>query len=50
MRAFEWFRRAEFIPQRHQPRHFGLGNGDLAPSPIGKRNVGDLVVGEGGHS
>jgi len=29
----ERFRHAEFIAQRHQPRHFGLGNGDLAPPP-----------------
>ncbi len=46
---FKRLRRAEFVAQRHQPRHFGLGDGDLAPPPIGERNVGNLVVGEGGH-
>ena len=42
-------RRAEFVAQRHQPRHLGLGDRDLAPAPIGERDIGDLVVGELGH-
>ena len=43
------FRGAEFIAQRHQPRHFGLGDGDLAPPPVGERNIGNLKIGRCGH-
>ena len=39
-RARERPRRAELLAQGHQPRHLGLGDRDLAPSPIGERNVG----------
>ena len=49
VRALQRPRRAELLAQRHQPRHLGLGDGDLAPPPIGQRNVGNLVVGEGRH-
>ena len=48
--AGERLRRAELLAQRHQPRHLGLGDRDLAPPPIGERDVGDLVVGKRGHS
>ncbi len=48
-RTCKRFRRAEFIAQRHQPRHFGLGNGDLAPPPVGERNVGNFKIGQCGH-
>ena len=49
-RAGQRLRRAELVAQRHQPRHLGLGDRDLAPAPIGERDIGDLVVGEFGHS
>ena len=48
-RARKGLRRAKFVAQRHQPRHLGLGDRNLAPPPIGERNIGNLVVGEGGH-
>ena len=37
--------RAELVAQRHQPRHLGLGDRDLAPPPIGEPDIGNLVVG-----
>ena len=50
MRApFKRLLRAVFVAQSHQAGHLGLGDGDLAPPPIGERNVGNLVVGRSGH-
>ena len=49
-RALERLRLAEFVAQRHQARHLGLGDRDLLPPPIGESDVGDLVVGELGHA
>ncbi len=40
---------AEFLAQRHQPRHLGLGDRDLAPAPAGEGDIGDLVIGEFVH-
>ena len=48
-RPRERFRGAEFIAQRHQARHFGLGDRNLAPPPIGERNIGNLKIGGCGH-
>jgi hypothetical protein len=48
-RALERLRLAELVAQRHQPRHLGLGDRDLLASPIGERDVGDLVIGELRH-
>jgi hypothetical protein len=36
--------RGVFLAYRHQPRHFGLGNGDLAPPPVGQRQIGDDII------
>src|SRR4029077_15766151 len=41
---------AVFLAQRHQPRHFRLGYGDLASAPIGEGDIGDLVVLAGTHA
>src|SRR5258708_3931357 len=49
-RAGEWLCRAELVAQRHQPRHLGLGNRDLAPAPTSKVDIGDLIVGGVRHS
>ena len=31
----------EFLADRHQAGHFGLGDGDFLAAPVGKRQVGD---------
>ena len=42
MRApFSGLRRAEFVAQRHQARHLGLGDLDLLAAEIGEADVGD---------
>ena len=43
-RAFQRTRRGVFFAQSHEPWHFAFGKGDLAPSPLGKRDVSDLKV------
>ncbi len=32
------------LAQRHEARHFGLGDGDFLAAPVGERNVGHLVI------
>src|SRR5699024_12050867 len=34
----------EFFTNRYQAGHFGLGNGDFAPAPVGQADVGDDVI------
>ena len=47
-RAFERLCRAEFLAQRHQAGHFGLGDVDFLAAEISKRNVlDDIVAGQG---
>ena len=36
----------ELFADRHEPRHLGLGDLDLLPTPVGEREVRHLVVGE----
>ena len=38
-----------FRPRRHQPRHLGLGDGDLFSPEGGKPHIGDGVIGGFGH-
>ena len=48
-RALERLRCAELVAQRHQARHFGLGDLDFLAAPIGETDIGNLVIGEFGH-
>jgi hypothetical protein len=48
-RAGQRLLRAVLAAQRHQTRHLGLGDGDLAPAPAGERDIGNLVVGGSSH-
>ena len=34
----------EFLADRHQAGHLGLGDGDFLAAPVGEREVGDVVV------
>ncbi|MNN01084.1 hypothetical protein D3C81_1136930 [compost metagenome] len=43
-RALERLRGGEFIADRHQAGHLGLGNGDFLAAPAGQVDVGDEVV------
>ncbi|MCY1232945.1 hypothetical protein D9M72_454630 [compost metagenome] len=43
-RALERLRGGEFVADRHQAGHFGLGNGDFLAAPAGQVDVGDEVV------
>ena len=38
--------RREFLADRHQSGHFGLGDRDFLAAPVGERQVGDLAVRE----
>jgi hypothetical protein len=50
-RAFQWLAWGIFFADRHQPRHFGFGNGDFLAPPPGKGKVGnDVIVGGLGGS
>ncbi|MNS91295.1 hypothetical protein D3C72_1253770 [compost metagenome] len=42
--ALERLRGGEFVADRHQAGHFGLGNGDFLAAPAGQVDVGDEVV------
>ena len=45
MRApFSGFSAPNSSRHRHQARHFGLGDVDFLAAPVGKRNIGDVVV------
>ena len=44
-RAPQRLRRPEFVAQRHQAGHLGLGDGDLGAAEIGQGSVGDNVIG-----
>ncbi len=47
MRApFRGFCAPYSFAQRHQARHFGLGDLDFLPAPCRERNVLDLEIGE----
>lgn len=49
-RALQRLRCAELLPERHQPRHFGLGDLDLLAAEIGKAEVLHDIVVETGFS
>ena len=38
----------EFVAQRHETRHLGLGDGDFLAAPLGEADIGHLVVAESG--
>ena len=42
--ALQWLRGGVFLAGRHQPRHLGLGDGELLAAPIGEPDVLDHVV------
>ena len=44
LRALQRLLRAVLLAQRHQRRHFRLGDLQLAPAPLSEADVGDLVV------
>ncbi len=49
-RAREGLLARKFVAERHQARHFGLGDGNFLAPPIGERNVLHLVIlGNRGH-
>ncbi len=43
-RALERLAGGEFLADRHQAGHLGLGDRDFLAAPVGERQVGDLVV------
>ncbi len=43
-RALQRLRRAEFLAQRHQARHLGLGDLDLLAAEVGEADVGDHII------
>ena len=49
-RALQRLGRAELLAQRHQARHFGLGDLDLLAAEIGEAEVLDDIVVETGFS
>ena len=42
--ALERLLASKLVSQGHESRHLGFCNGNLAATPVGERNVGDLVV------
>ncbi len=40
----EWLGLAELLAQRHQARHFGLGDVEFLAAVIGQRDVPDVIV------
>ena len=42
--AFEGLARGILLADGHEAGHLGLGDGDLAAAPGGKRDVGDVVI------
>jgi hypothetical protein len=44
-RALERSRAGVLLADRHEPGHFGLGDGDFLATPVGERKVSDFVVG-----
>jgi hypothetical protein len=42
--AAQRLRWRELVANRHQSRHFRLGDRDLLATPIGKRQIGDFVI------
>ncbi len=49
-RALERLRGAIFLAHGHQAGHFGFGDADFLASVIGKADIGNDVIGEGGGS
>ena len=43
--AAQRLRRGELLADRHQARHFGLGDTDFLATPIGEGEIGDVEVG-----
>jgi hypothetical protein len=43
-RAAQWLGRREFLADRHQSRHLGLGDRNLLATPVGQRQVGDPEI------
>ena len=46
--AAQWLLGAVLLARRHQARHLGLRDGELAPAPFGEADVLDDVIGGGG--
>ena len=40
---------AEFIAQRHQAGHFGLGDGNFLAAPVGQGHIGNFIIVLGAH-
>ena len=36
--------RSEFLADSHQARHFGFGNGDFRPAPLGQADILDNII------